>query len=106
MADEREILRLSNASNHNLEKCLNFAQNRRQFISPHSFAKCKNLHVVTQQRLIYYLVCCKSYICTRARANTGVTILVLLVQLPTNGIVKVLLNITMVDIDDGNFTRY
>ena len=38
MADERQILGLSNALNHNLENALSLQKKRRQFISSHSLA--------------------------------------------------------------------
>ena len=49
VANERQILRLSNASNHNLENALTLQQNRRHFISSHSLATAKIFmsHVAT-----------------------------------------------------------
>ena len=80
MADERQILGLSNASNRNLENALtlhktedNLYQILHIHLPLHKFIFCD----ITMIDLLPYR---KSYICTRARATTSVTILVLLVQ--------------------------
>ena len=80
MADERQIFWLSNASNRNMENALTLHKIK------------DNLYLHIHLPLQKFTCCdirktdllpglCKSYICTRARANTSVTILVLLVQL-------------------------
>ena len=80
MADERQILGLSNASNRNLENPLTLHKTEDNLYL-HIHLPLQKFICGDLKRSIYCLVCCKSYICTRARANTNVTILVLLVQL-------------------------
>ena len=80
MADERQILGLSNALNHNLENALTLHKTEDNLYL-HIHLPLQKFTCCNITKIDLLLVCCKSYICTRARANTSVTILVLLVQL-------------------------